>query len=526
MIRLPLALPVLVALTLLSALLAGRPGEPAAATSHIISEVYIPNAAFPLALDFAPDGRLFYTEHCTGNVRIVTAQGQLLATEFAHVDSPACGDWGLTGMAIDPDFENTHYVFVHYMELVTANPLIARPVVKRFTEVNNIGTNPTVILSGPPTLAYNLPYHAADEIHFGPDGYLYVSLGDQHEEEQSVSQDLSVLEGKILRLNKEDGSAPPDNPFVGTQGADARIFAYGLRNAFGFTFDDQTGTIFLTENGPERCDELNIVQAGANYGWPLPYESVSTCAVATGEQPIYWYTLAIGDDPWMPGRTGAPVGIDYVEGDVYPSLGDSILTCLWRTGEMRHMQLSPAHDQVTSEDTIASGCYLDVEVGPDGAIYYTDSGNIRRLWVDSDGDGVKDGTDNCPALAGADQTNTDADLAAAGAYLLDGPLPADSQGDICDDDDDNDRFDDDVEQAIGTNPLDNCPGAPGTGGDSWPLDNTGNGIANVTDVYAYKGLIPNVVDDAHPKRLDLTNNDILNVTDVYEYKGNIPKVCG
>ena len=375
MIRLPLALPVLVALTLLSALLAGRPGEPAAATSHIISEVYIPNAAFPVALDFAPDGRLFYTEHCTGNVRIVTAQGQLLATEFAHVDSPACGDWGLTGMAIDPDFENTHYVFVHYMELVTANPLIARPVVKRFTEVNNIGTNPTVILSGPPTLAYNLPYHAADEIHFGPDGYLYVSLGDQHEEEQSVSQDLSVLEGKILRLNKEDGSAPPDNPFVGTQGADARIFAYGFRNPFEFTFHPATGKLYANDNGPFACDRLLVVEAGVNYNWP---NLNRTCkGKDEASKPVHLY-VPVGADEMGP-NTG-PTGMQFVTTDTYPTLKGSLLVCEWNTGFMHRLLLAdPGQDDVVEDEIIVAGCRLDIAAGPDGTIYYSNDTEIRRL---------------------------------------------------------------------------------------------------------------------------------------------------
>ncbi len=88
-------------------------------------EVVVPGANFPVALAFAPDGRLFYTEHCTGDIRIVAADDQLMAQPFANVEVPVCGDWGLTGLALDPDFESNHYVYVHYMEEVTSDPLVS-----------------------------------------------------------------------------------------------------------------------------------------------------------------------------------------------------------------------------------------------------------------------------------------------------------------------------------------------------------------------------------------------------------------
>ena len=104
-------------------------------------------------------------------------------------------------------------------------------------------------------------------------------------------------------------------------------------------------------------------------------------------------------------------------------------------------------------------------------------------------------------------------------------MPGDGLGDACYEDDDNDPFTDDVELAIGTNRVDNCPGAPGSGGDVWPLDNNQSGIANITDVFAYKGIIPAPVDETHPKRLDLNDSDILNINDVFFYTGKIPSFC-
>ena len=145
--------------------------------------------------------------------------------------------------------------------------------------------------------------------------------------------------------------------------------------------------------------------------------------------------------------------------------------------------------------------------------------------ADTDADGARDGPDNCRLLANPGQENADATLNAAGATHFGLPLPADPLGDACDSDDDNDGFSDAVELAIGTNPLDNCPGAPGPGGDAWPLDNNQSGIASVADVFVYRGRIPHVVDATHPKRLDLNDSGILNISDVFFYKGRIPSFC-
>jgi len=139
---------------------------------------------------------------------------------------------------------------------------------------------------------------------------------------------------------------------------------------------------------------------------------------------------------------------------------------------------------------------------------------------DADGDGAVDAQDNCPTVANPAQTNTDEALAAAGATVS-----GDSTGDACDADDDNDGFSDGVETAIGTNPLDNCRGDPGSGGDAWPLDNNVDGAVNVVDIMPYRGKIPGAVDATHPKRLDLDNNNFLNILDVIKYQGKIPTIC-
>jgi hypothetical protein len=205
------------------------------------------------------------------------------------------------------------------------------------------------------------------------------------------------------------------------------------------------------------------------------------------------------------------------------------------------------HDAVSKISVIQTGSDPDPDLDgvSSGADYcpntllgsFVDVHGCATDQVDPDADGVCSpgllntspyactGVDNCPTAANPDQTNTDAALSAAGAAFRGVPLRTDKFGDACDDDDDNDRFTDDVELAIGTNPLDNCPFGPGTNGDAWPLDNVVNGLANVTDILSYKGKLSNHVDATHPKRLDVDNSNTLNVIDILPFRGSTAATC-
>jgi glucose/arabinose dehydrogenase len=217
----------------------------------------------------------------------------------------------------------------------------------------------------------------AGHIHFGPDGYLYVSIGEFGRDPEN-SQDLSTVKGKILRVNKRDGSPAPDNPFLDTPGADPRIFAYGLRNSFGFTFHPRTGKLYATDNGPVRCDELNLVVPGLDYGWPTPYLSQS-CATPQGVQPIYSFARS-GKEPWEEESTVAPTGVEFVSGEAYPTLGDSLLACEWSTKILRTLSLGgPGNARVLSDRVVIRDCQLDITQDPSGVIYYSNQDEIRRL---------------------------------------------------------------------------------------------------------------------------------------------------
>ncbi len=133
----------------------------------------------PAAMAFAPDGRLFYAEQLTGDIRIVSADGKLLEEPFAHVDVLLWVEWGLTGLALDPGFASNHYVYAYFTKPVDAARVVAKPNVIRFTDQINRGIDPKVIVDDfPDTVAPHAGINANGKIHFGPDGLLYISVGD------------------------------------------------------------------------------------------------------------------------------------------------------------------------------------------------------------------------------------------------------------------------------------------------------------------------------------------------------------
>ena len=368
------ALAVAVSALLSLATACGGESNPFGAKSELVTA-----ADHPAAMAFAPDGQLFYAEQFTGNIRVVTAEGELLEEPFAHVDVALYLEWGLTGLAVDPDFETNHYVYAFFTELVDPDTPIGRPVIVRFTEEDGRGVDPEVIVDDlPETLPATPGFNASGSIHFGPDGFLYASLGDY--DTPQLVQDLSTPEGKMLRVDKEDGSPAEDNPFADDPEADPRIFAYGFREPFDFAVHPETGQIYGSDNTPVSCEELNLIEAGANYGWPDVGEFPFTdCLAGEGTQAIHFFA----QEEMQPGDFLSFVvvsGLEFASGDVYPLLGDSLLVCESETRLMRRLVLSEANfDQVTEDDVVLEDCDMDIAISPDGIIYYSNETEIRRL---------------------------------------------------------------------------------------------------------------------------------------------------
>lgn len=305
----------------------------------------------PTGFDIAPDGRIFILQR-TGEIKIYK-NGQLLPNNFAVLPSDTNGDKGLIGLTFDPDFLNNHNVYFYYVGTDQINRLV------RFDATTDTGTNGPLVLYESSDQAMQL--HQGGTIEFGPDGKLYLSIGDNGK--FANSQDLTTIRGKILRLNK-DGTTPPDNPFVNTLGAKKEIWAYGFRNPFRFQFDPATGNLFEGDVGEATWEEINLVKAGKNYGWPN-CEGVCNPSNPLYTDPIYSYNHN--------GGSAAVVGGPVYHGQMFPSnyqgrlfFGDYAL------GFIKTLSLdSNGNSTGVSDFDNSSGSVVDMKVDPkDGSLYY------------------------------------------------------------------------------------------------------------------------------------------------------------
>jgi glucose/arabinose dehydrogenase len=211
-------------------------------------------------MEVAPDGRIFVCQQ-GGSLRVIK-NGVLLATPFVSLTVDSAGERGLLGIAFDPNFGANSFVYVYYT--VPGSPAHNR--VSRFT------ANGDVAVAGSETILLNLNdlsgagNHNGGAIHFGPDGKLYIAVGENAN--GSNSQTLANLLGKVLRINA-DGTIPTDNPFFNTAGARKEIWALGLRNPFTFAFQPGTTRLFINDVGETTWEEINDGIAGSNYGWPI-----------------------------------------------------------------------------------------------------------------------------------------------------------------------------------------------------------------------------------------------------------------
>ena len=244
-----------------------------------------------------PDGRWFITEQ-HGRIFVFPDRSDAAATVYLDLRdrvSTNSNEEGLLGFAFAPDFSSSGVFYVHYS---AANP--RRSVVSRFQSdaqaTMGLPASEVVLL----TVAQPFENHNGGQIAFGPEGYLYIVLGDggSFSDPQGNAQDLSVLLGKLLRIDVASGGAAyavsPDNPFSGQASARAEIWAYGLRNPWRFSFDASTGELWLADVGETRLEEINLIQRGGNYGWNVMEGSEcfgggSACASSGIILPLFEY---------------------------------------------------------------------------------------------------------------------------------------------------------------------------------------------------------------------------------------------
>ncbi|MFO0931809.1 MAG: PQQ-dependent sugar dehydrogenase [Planctomycetota bacterium] len=211
----------------------------------------------PVRMAEAPDGRLFFNELSTGATRVLLADGTLVATPVATRTILAGNHQGLLGLALAPDFATSNELFV-YAAVPASMPHADRNQVVRYTLTGNVATSTAVVVDDLPLGTLQ----NGGEILFGPDGHLYVSLGDTNV--QALAQTPGVLPGRVLRYTRA-GGVPADNPVAANP-----EWCRGLRNTFGMAFHPTTGGLFGADNGPNTDDELNYLVAGKDFGWPSP----------------------------------------------------------------------------------------------------------------------------------------------------------------------------------------------------------------------------------------------------------------
>jgi glucose/arabinose dehydrogenase len=301
-------------------------------------------ASGPVAMAWTPDGtRLFFDEQATGDIRVAMPDGTVLPRPFAHLDvDTGSSETGLLGIAVHPEFPDQPFVYVYF-----SDPALGINRLVRFRADGDVADGPPeVLLDG---LVTANRYHNGGDLVFGSDGMLYVTVGESHV--RNLAQDPNSLGGKVLRL-MPDGSVPSDNPIAGNPS-----FTLGHRNSFGICLDPGNGDLWETENGPTSDDEINLLRAGSNYGWPM----VMGAGGPEGTiDPVIDHVQEV-----------APTGCAVWRGDLYYGS--------YLDGAIRRLDLPAGADPQPVAVALIDEPVFDLSVGPDDALYVASPSGIWRI---------------------------------------------------------------------------------------------------------------------------------------------------
>ena len=324
----------------------------------------------PWAFAWLPNKDLIFTER-KGRVRIIES-GKLRAEPiFTVPDVEPSGESGLMDISLHPDFAKNTLAYLAY----SYNNDGKRVKVVRYKLANNTFTEPKIIIDNIP----GAPNHAGMRARFGPDGKLYITTGDSTD--WTLAQKLDSLAGKTLRLN-DDGTVPPDNPFVGQKDARPEIWAYGNRNPQGLAWQPGTGMMFQTEHGPSFFegkgsggDEVNIVEKGKNLGWPEIHHTEKREGMVS---PLLEYSPACAPGSGM-----------FYNGSIFPAFKDNFFFGCLRSARIVRVSLDGS--KVVSQENLFDGTFgriREMEEGPDGYIYFSTSNRDGRGSPSKDDDRI------------------------------------------------------------------------------------------------------------------------------------------
>ena len=297
------------------------------------------NLDVPWAIDIAVDNRIFFTEK-PGRLGMIHANGTLASEPVVNIHTEDIGEAGLMGLALHPNFTQNHLMYVYHT--YAKNGGLYNKVLM-LTEKNNKIVNSKIILDGIPASESN----NGGRIKFGPDGKLYVSTGDS--ETPELAQNTKSLAGKLLRLN-DDGTIPDDNPIP-----ESPVYSYGHRDIQGFAWHPLTKKLYASEHGPACNDEVNIIEPGSNYGWPI-----EVCNHSTSSAPIRFETPEYCFNPEI-----APSGLTIAASNKLGYQNDILFTTL-RGSHLHHIDLET---RIQDNVLVGYGRLSDIVEAHDGSLY-------------------------------------------------------------------------------------------------------------------------------------------------------------
>ncbi len=322
----------------------------------------------PWGMALLPDGGVLVTER-PGRLRVVAADGSVSEPLAGVPEVYAEGQGGLLDVALGRKFETDRTIYLTYAKpLGDGTNATAAATARLSDDLTALTEVSDIFVQDPPAASKN---HFGSRIVPTSSGTLFVTTGERSSPQERVkAQDLGAGHGKIMRL-REDGSAPPDNPFVGEEGAQPIVYSWGHRNVQGAALDPE-GNLWAIEHGPRGGDELNRIAAGRNYGWPVITYGINYDGSPVGdgltraldmEQPVYYW------DPVI-----APGGMTFYSGDRFPGWDGNLLVGSMEPGGLVRLVL--AHDTTSGETRVVGeerflvgeGRIRDVEEAPDGTL--------------------------------------------------------------------------------------------------------------------------------------------------------------